>query len=366
MRMFFFNEDIDISKLKTYKDIQNLRRNSESEYKELDKLYYYGGEKENKHLCKLLDQYHEKIHLRREFYEGQSVDKGLLTGTADPKEVDKIDNEIEARAKKDQEARHAYLNSKEHEEELARFDEENKEKAKAEAEAKKAAEKAEKEAHAKALKDAEVKARAEMDALVTGKNNVYKDASKGNNTTPPADTNKGNKPNPEPAKTPSNKPNTDNNNKTNSASSEKNTVYKGNANKTDSNNTTNNEDSSSKNTVVAEVKDLANKTSEAATAAKSDTGKAKQLVNQAEGNANKIVESVKNVKDKTFLERLRTSLEAKIKKCDQSLSELKFDKGIATNVLNAIKWVFIKIKQILMKIVKAIVSALASIHNKFR
>lgn len=70
MRMFF-NEDIDISKLKTYKDIQNLRRNSESEYKELDKLYYYGGEKENKHLCKLLDQYHEKIHLRREFYEGQ-------------------------------------------------------------------------------------------------------------------------------------------------------------------------------------------------------------------------------------------------------------------------------------------------------
>lgn len=205
-----------------------------------------------------------------------------------------------------------------------------------------------------------------MDALVTGKNNVYKDASKGNNTTPPADTNKGNKPNPEPAKTPSNKPNTDNNNKTNSASSEKNTVYKGNANKTDSNNTTNNEDSSSKNTVVAEVKDLANKTSEAATAAKSDTGKAKQLVNQAEGNANKIVESVKNVKDKTFLERLRTSLEAKIKKCDQSLSELKFDKGIATNVLNAIKWVFIKIKQILMKIVKAIVSASASIHNKFR
>ena len=36
MRMFFFNEDIDISKLKTYKDIQNLRRNSESDFKELD------------------------------------------------------------------------------------------------------------------------------------------------------------------------------------------------------------------------------------------------------------------------------------------------------------------------------------------
>lgn len=99
MRMYF-NEDIDISKIKTWKDVQNLRRGSENDFKELDKLYYYGGEKENKHLCKLLDQYHEKIHLRREFYEGQSVDKGLLTGTADPKEVDKIDNEIEARAKK--------------------------------------------------------------------------------------------------------------------------------------------------------------------------------------------------------------------------------------------------------------------------
>lgn len=362
MKMYF-NEDIDISKIKTYKDIQNLRRNSENDFKELDKLYYYGGEKENKHICKILDQYHEKIHLRREFFEGQSVDKGILIGTADPKEVDKIDNEIEDRGRKSREATIAYLNSKEHEEELARFKREAKEeeeKAKAE---KKRNEEEEKEAHAKALKDAEVKARAEMDALVNRKNNVYKDASKGNNTTPPADTNKGNK--PEPAKTPSNKQNTDDN-KPNSTSSEKNTVYKGNANKTDSNNTTNNEDSSSKNTVVAEVKDLANKTSEAATAAKSDTGKAKQLVNQAEGNANKIVESVKNVKDKTFLERLRTSLEAKIKKCDQSLSELKFDKGIATNVLNAIKWVFIKIKQILMKIVKAIVSALASIHNKFR
>lgn len=321
--------------------------------------------KKNNHIIKLIDQYLEKVRLRREFYDGESVDKDLLIGTTDPKKVDQLDDEIENRAKKDYEARVAYANSKEREEELARFKKEVKEKAAAEAEAKKAAEEAEKEANAKALKDAEEKARAEMDALVNGKNNVYKDASKGNNTPSPADTNKGNKSNPELAKTSSNKPNTDDN-KTNTTSSEKNNVYKGNANKTDSNNTTNNEDSSSKNTVVAEVKDLANKTSEAATAAKSDTGKAKQLVNQAEGNANKIVENVKNVKDKTFLERLKTSLETKIKKCDQSLSELRFDKGIATNVLNAIKWVFIKIKQILMKIVKAIVSALASIHNKFR
>jgi len=314
----------------------------------------------------LIDQYLEKVRLRREFYDGESVDKGLLIGTTDPKKVDQLDDEIENRAKKDYEARVAYANSKERAEELARFKKEAKEEEeKAKAEAKKN-EEVEKEANAKALKDAEVKARAEMDALVTGKNNVYKDASKGNNNnTSSTSTSTGKYNNPEPVKTPPNKPNTDDN-KTNSTSSEKNNVYKGNANKTDSNNTTNNEDSSSKNTVVAEVKDLANKTSEAATAAKSDTGKAKQLVNQAEGNANKIVENVKNVKDKTFLERLKTSLESKIKKCDQSLSELRFDKGIATNVLNAIKWVFIKIKQILMKIVKAIVSALASIHNKFR
>lgn len=309
----------------------------------------------------MIHQYLEKVRLRREFYEGQPVDKGVLLGTADSKKVDQIDKEMEDHAKKAQEARYAYWNSKETEEMYDRFKKEAEEKEKAEAEAKKAAEEAEKEANAKALKDAEEKARAETEAILK-KNNVYKYASKGNNT-PPADTNKGDK--PEPAKTSSNKPNTDGN-KTNTASSEKNTVYKGNANKADSNNTTNNGDSSSKNAVVAEVKDLANKTSEAATTAKSDTGKAKQLVNQAEGNANKIVESVKNVKDKTFLERLKDKLDIKIKKCDQSLSELKFDKGIATNVLNAIKWVFIKIKQILMKIVKAIVSALASIHNNFR
>lgn len=364
MRMYF-NEDIDISKIKTWKDVQNLRRGSENDFKELRDTFGYTGNKVNERIAELIFQYNEKVRLRREFYDGESVDKDLLIGTTDPKKVDQLDDEIENRAKKDYEARVAYANSKERAEELARFKKEAKEEEeKAKAEAKKN-EEVEKEENAKALKDAEVKARAEMDALVTGKNNVYKDASKGNNTPPPADTNKGNKPNPEPVKTPPNKPNTDDN-KTNSTSSEKNTVYKGNANKTDSNNTANNKDSSSKNTVVAEVKDLANKTSEAATAAKSDTGKAKQLVNQAEGNANKIVESVKNVKDKTFLERLKTSLEAKIKKCDQSLSELKFDKGIATNVLNAIKWVFIKIKQILMKIVKAIVSALASIHNKFR
>lgn len=361
MRMYF-NEDIDISKIKTWKDVQNLRRGSENDFKELRDTFGYTGNKVNERIAELIFQYNEKVRLRREFYEGKSVDKNLILGTADSKKVDQIDKEMEDSAKKAQEARHAYLNSKEFDEERARFRKEAEE----EAEAKEKAEKEKEEELKKAEEEAKEKAKAEMAALVGGKNNVYKDASKGNNNnTSSTSTSTGKYNNPESVKTPPNKPNTDDN-KTNSTSSEKNNVYKGNANKTDSNNTTNNEDSSSKNTVVAEVKDLANKTSEAATAAKSDTGKAKQLVNQAEGNANKIVENVKNVKDKTFLERLKTSLESKIKKCDQSLSELRFDKGIATNVLNAIKWVFIKIKQILMKIIKAIVSALASIQNKFR
>lgn len=83
----------------------------------------------------MIDQYLEKVRLRREFYDGESVDKGLLIGTTDPKKVDQLDDEIENRAKKDYEARVAYANSKERAEELARFKKEAKEeeeKAKAE------------------------------------------------------------------------------------------------------------------------------------------------------------------------------------------------------------------------------------------
>lgn len=108
------------------------------------------------------------------------------------------------------------------------------------------------------------------------------------------------------------------------------------------------------------------KIDEAIKLSKTDPKKAKEILLSLGIPEEEIAAHIKEVKDKTFLERLKDKLEAKIKKCDQSLSELKFDKGIATNVLNAIKWVFIKIKQILMKIVKAIVSALTSIHNKFR
>lgn len=108
------------------------------------------------------------------------------------------------------------------------------------------------------------------------------------------------------------------------------------------------------------------KIDEAIKLSKTDPKKAKEILLSLGIPEEEIAAHIKEVKDKTFLERLKDKLEAKIKKCDQSLSELKFDKGIATNVLNAIKWVFIKIKQILMKIVKAIISALASIQNKFR
>lgn len=124
---------------------------------------------------------------------------------------------------------------------------------------------------------------------------------------------------------------------------------------------------------INELKNLLNKhkgdfakIDEAIKISKTDPKKAKEILSSLGIPEEEIAAHIKEVKDKTFLERLKDKLEIKIKKCDQSLSELKFDKGIATNVLNAIKWVFIKIKQILMKIVKAIVSALASIHNKFR
>lgn len=44
MRMYF-NEDIDISKIKTWKDVQNLRRSSENDFKELNNTFGYDGEK---------------------------------------------------------------------------------------------------------------------------------------------------------------------------------------------------------------------------------------------------------------------------------------------------------------------------------
>lgn len=43
--IMYFNEDIDISKIKTWKDVQNLRRNNENDYKELRKTFGYDGEK---------------------------------------------------------------------------------------------------------------------------------------------------------------------------------------------------------------------------------------------------------------------------------------------------------------------------------
>lgn len=198
MRMYF-NEDIDISKIKTWKDVQNLRRGSENDFKELRDTFGYTGNKVNERIAELIFQYNEKVRLRREFYEGKSVDKNLILGTADSKKVDQIDKEMEDSAKKAQETRHAYLNSKEFDEERARFRKEAEE----EAEAKEKAEKEKEEELKKAEEEAKEKAKAEMAALVGGKNNVYKDASKGNNNnTSSTSTSTGKYNNPEPVKTP--------------------------------------------------------------------------------------------------------------------------------------------------------------------
>ena len=43
--IMYFNEDIDISKIKTWKDVQNLRRNNENDFKELNDTFGYDGEK---------------------------------------------------------------------------------------------------------------------------------------------------------------------------------------------------------------------------------------------------------------------------------------------------------------------------------
>lgn len=66
---------------------------------------------------------------------------------------------MEDHAKKAQEARHAYWNSKETKEMYNRFRKEDKEKKEAEDEAKEKAKEVEKEANAKALKDAEKKSK---------------------------------------------------------------------------------------------------------------------------------------------------------------------------------------------------------------
>ena len=96
----YFNEDIDISKLKTWKDIQNLRRSNENDYKNLLKTYGYNGDKENDHMIKLIDQYREKVRLRREFYGDKPEYKDLINGKADPKKLDQLDDQLADKSKK--------------------------------------------------------------------------------------------------------------------------------------------------------------------------------------------------------------------------------------------------------------------------
>lgn len=94
-----------------------------------------------------------------------------------------------------------------------------------------------------------------------------------------------------------------------------------------------------------------------------------------EKTANIIEKDIKTVEnsndvsreDLTTLERFKKRLEDKLEKWDKEIKELKFkDEGIGTKVINAIKWAFIQLKRIFIKILKLLVSAISKIYNKIR
>lgn len=94
-----------------------------------------------------------------------------------------------------------------------------------------------------------------------------------------------------------------------------------------------------------------------------------------EKTANIIEKDIKTVEnsndtsreDLTTLERFKKRLEDKLEKWDKEIKELKFkDEGIGTKVINAIKWAFIQLKRIFIKILKLLVSAIYKIYNKIR
>lgn len=94
-----------------------------------------------------------------------------------------------------------------------------------------------------------------------------------------------------------------------------------------------------------------------------------------EKTANIIEKDIKTVEnsndasreDLTTLERFKKRLEDKLEKWDKEIKELKFkDEGIGTKVVNAIKWAFIQLKRIFIKILKLLVSAISKIYNKIR
>lgn len=89
---------------------------------------------------------------------------------------------------------------------------------------------------------------------------------------------------------------------------------------------------------------------------------------EVEKRANALAKSVENCEDQSWLERTKAKLEAKIKEYDNKFKQMEEEnkKNGGSSISNKIKWVFTKIKQLLLKVIKAIVSALASIQNKFR
>lgn len=89
---------------------------------------------------------------------------------------------------------------------------------------------------------------------------------------------------------------------------------------------------------------------------------------EVEKRTDELAKSVGDCEDQSWLERTKAKLEAKIKEYDNKFKQMEEEnkKNGGSSISNKIKWVFTKIKQLLLKVIKAIVSALASIQNKFR
>lgn len=91
-------------------------------------------------------------------------------------------------------------------------------------------------------------------------------------------------------------------------------------------------------------------------------------ISSAESAADVAAEAIKGCEDQSWLERTKAKLEAKIKEYDNKFKKMEEEnkKNGGSSIGNKLKWVFTKIKQLFLKLIKAIVSALASIQNKFR
>lgn len=111
-------------------------------------------------------------------------------------------------------------------------------------------------------------------------------------------------------------------------------------------------------------KDAVRMVNEKITAAANGSGD----ISSAESATDAAVEAVKGCEDQSWLEKTKAKLEAKIKEYDNKFKKMEEEnkKNGGSSIGNKLKWVFTKIKQLFLKLIKAIVSALASIQNKFR